>query len=243
MVSKTPKSLNRGDHHIRLELEDGPRDIPIVIRKHARSRQMVMRYQPLQHHIALTLPRFVTISQGLDFVRTKERWLLRQVKNAARGEKLIPGARVPVMGDVLTLVHVGGRGVTARAGDELRVTGDADFFSRRVKDWLKAEVLAHIEVRAHERAALLNVKPKKIGLRDPKSRWGSCNYSGHLSFSWRLVFAPREVLEYVICHEVAHLKHMDHSPAFWMAVERLMPGYEPWRIWLRDQGMMLYGFD
>ena len=69
-------------------------------------------------------------------------------------------------------------------------------------------------------------------MRDTKSRWGSCSSKGNLSFSWRLIFAPEEVVDYVVAHEVAHLAEMNHGPRFWRLVETLMPGYARHRRWL-----------
>ena len=75
-----------------------------------------------------------------------------------------------------------------------------------------------------------------LALRDTRSRWGSCTHEGRLMYSWRLAMAPPEVLDYVAAHEVAHLRHMDHSPRFWAAVAGLMPGYAIHRDWLRRHG-------
>ncbi|MGR3434759.1 MAG: M48 family metallopeptidase, partial [Shimia sp.] len=79
-------------------------------------------------------------------------------------------------------------------------------------------------------------------LRDTRSRWGSCSAAGGLNYSWRLVMAPPEVLDYVAAHEVAHLAQMNHSPRFWAEVAGLMPGYEAPRGWLRRHGADLHRY-
>ena len=85
-----------------------------------------------------------------------------------------------------------------------------------------------------------------ISVRDTTSRWGSCTRSGRLSFSWRLILAPRPVLDYVVAHEVAHLKHMNHGAAFWQTVAGLLPegGDQPGsaREWLRRNGVVLHRY-
>ncbi len=85
----------------------------------------------------------------------------------------------------------------------------------------------------------------RLTLRDTRSRWGSCSASGALSYSWRLILAPSEVLDYVAAHEVAHLKEMNHSSAFWDTVTRIHGPYEVQRGWLRSDGAALhrYRFD
>lgn len=77
---------------------------------------------------------------------------------------------------------------------------------------------------------------QRIAIRDQKTRWGSCSSKGTLSFNWRLMLAPPAVLDYVVVHELCHLTHMDHSPAFWQAVETVCPDYRELRKWLKEHG-------
>ena len=88
-------------------------------------------------------------------------------------------------------------------------------------------------------AAALGVHPTGLAIRDPRTRWGSCSSRGTLSFSWRLVLAPPEVLRYVAVHEVCHLVEPNHQPQFWALVERLLPGWREQRTWLRRHGSSL----
>ena len=92
-------------------------------------------------------------------------------------------------------------------------------------------------------AAGLGRSAGRIRLADPRARWGSCTASGDLMFSWRLIMAPVDVLDYVVAHEVAHLAELNHSPRFWAVVRRLCPGYEPARDWLRRHGAELHRHD
>ena len=149
---------------------------------------------------------------------------------------------IPVLGNWYRIRHVGGRGVVQLEGDEIHVPGEAAFVARRLREWLKAWLKKEIVVLAATKAKALGVQFKKIALRDTRSRWGSCSHDGNLSFSWRLIFAPREVMAYVVCHEVAHLKHLDHSDRFWAAVERLDATHLTQRQWLRTHGPSLYSY-
>lgn len=83
---------------------------------------------------------------------------------------------------------------------------------------------------------------EKITIRDQKTRWGSCSSKGTLSFNWRLMLAPPTVLDYVVVHELCHLIHMNHSKAFWLAVEEIMPDYREHRNWLKENGNKLQFF-
>jgi predicted metal-dependent hydrolase len=87
--------------------------------------------------------------------------------------------------------------------------------------------------RAHALAAKVNRRINRITVRDTKSRWGSCSATANLSFSWRLILAPKSVFHYVVAHEVAHLVEMNHGPRFWRLVDQLAPNSERQRIWLK----------
>ena len=76
----------------------------------------------------------------------------------------------------------------------------------------------------------------RISIREQKTRWGSCSSKGNLNFNWRLIFAPPEVLDYVVVHELAHRKEMNHSKAFYAIVESIMPDYRKWKKWLKENG-------
>ena len=239
----TLKTLKTNNYSIALMTGAGEEELAIVIRKNARSRNMVIRYQPLQHHISLTLPRHVSIAQGLHFVEEKRGWLEGQLRGTIKPVLFADGQRIPMLGKEYTIAHVGGRGVVRIEGEHIVVPGEQEFLARRLREFLKVQAREVIVALATEKAALIGKPFRKIGLRDTSSRWGSCNHQGHLSFSWRLVFAPYEVLAYVVCHEVAHLKHLDHSPAFWQTVSLLDPGQKAARHWLKTRGTQLYAYD
>ncbi len=96
-----------------------------------------------------------------------------------------------------------------------------------------------IALRVQHYAPMLGVHPGKISIRDQKTRWGSCSSSGTLSFNWRLILAPPQVLDYVVVHELSHMRQMNHSKAFWSTVESIMPDYKQWDQWLKDHGKEL----
>lgn len=89
-------------------------------------------------------------------------------------------------------------------------------------------------------AAIMGVTYHRISIREQKTRWGSCSSAGNLNFNWRLIFAPEQVLDYVVIHELAHRKEMNHSKAFYQVVANVMPDYKKWQNWLRDNGQTLW---
>jgi predicted metal-dependent hydrolase len=106
----------------------------------------------------------------------------------------------------------------------------------------RREARARISLIAQSEAAALGVCYSRITLRDQRSRWGSCSCKGTLSFNWRLVLAPHDVLDYVVVHEVCHLLELNHGPAFWRLVARRRPGYRESKRWLDEHGWEILAY-
>ncbi len=106
----------------------------------------------------------------------------------------------------------------------------------------RREARARISLLAQSEAAALGVAYKRLTMRDQRSRWGSCSSSGALSFNWRLVLAPHDVLDYVVVHEVCHLVELNHGPAFWRLVEKRRPGYREPKRWLDEHGWEILAY-
>ncbi len=153
---------------------------------------------------------------------------------------LVDGAIIPIDGRPHRIRHMPGarRGAWVEA-DELRVSGAPEFLRRRVLDFLRAEARRRLIVLVAEKAARIEAVPRRLAVKDTRSRWGSCASDGSLAFSWRLVMAPDFVQDYVAAHEVAHLRHMNHGKRFWALVERLTPHTEAAIAWLHEDGSRL----
>jgi predicted metal-dependent hydrolase len=106
----------------------------------------------------------------------------------------------------------------------------------------RREAMARISLIAQSEAQALGVEFRRITLRDQRSRWGSCSSTGTLSFNWRLVLAPHDVLEYVVVHEICHLVELNHGPGFWALVERRRPGYREPKAWLDEHGWEILAY-
>ncbi len=129
-----------------------------------------------------------------------------------------------------------------RALPRICVSGGDKHAARRLADWLRAQAKADLACRTDFHAANLGCEPKRISVRDQSTRWGSCSSTGTISYSWRLIFAPQFVLDYVAAHEVAHLKEMNHGPRFWRLVRDTMPDMHKARTWLKHNGAELHRF-
>ena len=103
-------------------------------------------------------------------------------------------------------------------------------------NWLEKNYLSDIPRGFSPR---IGRTPKRISFREYKSMWGKCDVEGRITFNWKLVMAPEQILDYVVVHEMAHLHHLNHSPAFWQRVETVLPDYKQRRKWLKDHGGLL----
>ena len=215
--------------------------VELTLRRSPRARRISLRVSGLDGMVTLTLPRGVSEGEALDFARSKGDWLRAQLQGQPG---LVPvgwGGEIPVEGQILRIARGNGRRVL-RDGGVLRVPGPEEGTATRLQAFLKTLARDRLATASDRYAAVIDRAYTRLTLRDTRSRWGSCTAQGGLMYSWRLVMAPPEVLEYVAAHEVAHLQEMNHSPAFWALVERLMPGYRGPRQWLRTEGAALHRY-
>ena len=124
----------------------------------------------------------------------------------------------------------------------LSVSCDAAHVARRVRDFLAREAKRDLTEAIERYAAQLGQRPVRVTLRDTRSRWGSCTARGELNFSWRLILAPPTVLDYLVAHEMAHLREMNHSPRFWALVHALCPHTDAAEAWLKRHGTGLHRY-
>jgi predicted metal-dependent hydrolase len=187
--------------------------------------------------LTVSAPSTMALARIEAVVRDSERWIRRklvewhgrQVPSAQWDE----GTRVPFLGGGLALrIAPAGRTRVERDGGDLVVrarSADAAEVRRAVVAWYKREAMAHLQQRVADLAARAGIAPPRVMLSPAMSRWGSCNARREVRLAWRLIKAPAEMIDYVVCHELAHLRHMNHSRAFWAEVERQCPEYRALR--------------
>jgi predicted metal-dependent hydrolase len=223
----------------------GGREVRYSIRRSARARRMSLRVLP-GVGLEVVLPRGFSLREASTLVRRNQGWVLRALDRVKAADEvrvdLVDGASLPFIGSTLTLRVVNGasRNSTRRTGDTLTVSLTAGTpTAAAVEAWYRTLAKKLAAERAAVHATALGVEFGRIAIKDTRSRWGSCSSKGNLNFSWRLLLGPEAVLDYVIAHEVAHLKELNHSPAFWAHVATLCPDYKTQRAWLRKHGREL----
>jgi predicted metal-dependent hydrolase len=183
--------------------------------------------------LTVSAPVTMPLARVEALVRESERWILRKVREWSARQ--VPdvgwcdGTLLPFLGSALTLRLVPGPSRVERLGDELvvrvRQPTSAELVKRAVVAWYKRAAASHFGERVPALARAAGIAPPRLLLSSATARWGSCNTDREVRLAWRLVKAPAELVDYVICHELAHLRHMNHSRAFWAEVERQCPAY------------------
>lgn len=179
------------------------------------------------------------------FVEAKSDWIKRKQAEAAK-EAVVPhqfvdGEHFPFLGKAFPLRLVPDlRPALVMDGECFRLSRSRQSDARALLvAWYRAQARKSIAERLEYFACSHNIKPTGLRISSARTRWGSCSRAGRLSFTWRLVMAPPEVVDYVIVHELAHLREMNHSRAFWELVEAMLPDYKQRRTWLKKNGILL----
>ncbi len=223
------------------------RAVEVNVRLNPRARRLIVKVHPSTGEISVVAPSQRALDRALVFAQGQSDWIAHQLSRVPVPVPLTVGARLPVRGHEHVIRQgESGRGAAWLEDDGearvLRVAGDAAHHSRRVIDFLKREAKKELEARTLEFAARLGLKHKRITVRDTASRWGSCSSTRSLSFSWRLILAPTFVLDYVVAHEVAHMREMNHSDRFWKLVRDIVGDVRRPQKWLHDHGAALHRY-
>lgn len=212
--------------------------IPYTVRRSDRARRVRVNVHA-HSGVEVVLPARAPERAAAAAVSELRPWIERRLLEA-REVLAVLAARagtVPYLGATLELVPQAGRTRVHRSGERLLVpAGDA---RPALERFYRRSARSEIEPRLERATALASTPYTGLDIRGQRTRWASCSASGRMSFNWRLLLAPEQVLEYVVWHEVCHLEVLDHSPRFWALVERRWPGYRTDRDWLKRNGAAL----
>ena len=224
---------------------------PVRLAVNPRARRISLRVDVARREVVATAPRPASLSEAVAFAHSRADWIAARMAGLAPAVRLSPGAVIEVAGRPCRLERAAMRiRPTFKAGTEdeparLIVSGEGAAFSRAVVRGLRAEALARLSARTAAHCSALGHPTPTVALQDARSRWGSCRGSGPgglaaIRYSWRLILAPPEVLDYVAAHECAHLLEANHGPRFWAVVRRLYGDPGAARSWLKLNGARLH---
>ncbi|CAN5221236.1 M48 family metallopeptidase [soil metagenome] len=210
-----------------------------------RARRISIRIDNKAGEAVAVAPSERRLADAVAFARSKSAWIVERLEARAEGRPLEPGQSIPVHGLPTRLEASGGAGaarlIQTPDGPVIRSGGEGEAFARRVENLLKREARSALIARTDQHLATLKQKPVRVSIIDARSRWGSCSpHNRSIRYSWRVILAPPAVLDYLAAHEVAHLVHADHSPAYWSVVHGLVGDHRPFRAWLRTHGQALH---
>jgi hypothetical protein len=220
----------------------------VRLHRHRQARRYTLRVQTATREIILTIPPRGTVKEAREFAQKHGGWIAARLGQLPEVVPFADGVVMPLRGEPHRIVHRrGARGTVWTEVDGngerlLCVAGYAPHIPRRIGDFLRREARRDLEAASLHYARALGLAVRRVTLRDQSSRWGSCSTTGMLSFSWRLVLAPRYVLDYLAAHEVAHLIEMNHSAKFWRVVRRICPDHERAKSWLDIHGAELHRY-
>lgn len=233
----------------RFRLADGE-EIPYLLKRSPRRRTIGLRIDG--SGLIVNAPTRTPLYRLEGVLVEKAGWV-RDKLALVRSRQPAPrrwqhGEALPYLGAMLHLEVLAGRprALPVQSDSRLLVEAadisDATAIQTKVLKWYRRQALAHLSERVAHYAARLGVAFPPLRLSNAASRWGSCNSRGEVRLNWRLVKAPPHLIDYVVAHELAHLKHLDHSPAFWRTVEALYPDCLTARRELKAGGHVFHAF-
>lgn len=211
-----------------------------------QARRMALRLDTQRRVMYLVVPSHTRTEKAYDFALQYRDWIKENLSALPAPIPFEDGAIIPVFGKKvrISVAYDPDLNKTDISLDRniLHVFTNKEYPSRRIERFLRELAFEKIEQIAYRKAACIGEGIKSVNVRDTKTRWGSCNHRNEISYSWRLIFAPRQAMDYVIAHEVAHLAHFDHSDEFWAMCCRLSASYRKGREWMDEHGHTLWRF-
>lgn len=225
-------------------LEIGGRTLPVVLVRHPRARRYILRLHP-DGAARVTIPRGGSATEALRFAAKNQAWLAqalqRQAARQIAPQQWTVGTTICFRGEPQTIASVAnGESMLVRLGAEFikiaNLTGD---LRPCVEQHLRRLATVELPPRVAAHAQRHQLQVLRVTVRNQKSRWGSCSRRGTISLNWRLIQTPDFVQDYIILHELMHLRQMNHSAQFWREVQSVCPDYQTAERWLKQSAQML----
>ena len=215
-------------------------DFPLKVNASFRLKRLNLRIDHKKRMVVLSMPKLCSKKKAFDFINEHIDWIEEKLSQLPEIKEFEDGEAITLFGNQVTICHQRDFGAPKLIEHTLFVGGDKVFLHRRIKDYIKREAKKIFYAKSKVLADNLGCKLTGVSIKDTKSRWGSCSTLKHINYNWRIALAPDFVIDYLMAHEVAHLKHQDHSSAFWQTVENLYPNTKAGKDWLSKHGNELY---
>jgi predicted metal-dependent hydrolase len=224
----------------KFEIMLGGKNIPYLLKRSTKARLIWLDIRR-QTGLTVTIPQKYSLNYLPDYLQSNTNWILRNfekycsVSVAALSAKTRPSDTINYLGRCLKITRrtgsAGSNAVTLER-NHLILRLDSSLSTVELEQWMRAQaarvIKSKVAIFAHQMGLIYN----RVVIRDQRSRWGSCSCLKNLNFNWRLIMAPEPVLDYVVIHELCHLKEMSHSRSFWNIVYQYCPKWHEYRDWL-----------
>ena len=209
-------------------------NMPVILKKSSRAKQV--RFKIRQGNVILTVPQLGCVTKAFNFLDNHK----EAVSHTLRKQYKVsyePDSKILILGKEYTIRHSGRlRGGIQFSENEIIVNGYQITAKKRLKTFLATILKKRASELALKFSEKIGADFNNIIIRMMSERWASCTNGGNLLFSTKLLFSPEWVFEYVVAHEICHLKEFNHSPRFWALVESIYPEWREARRWLKDEG-------
>lgn len=237
----------------RVFLKSAPAPLPFSYEIKRSLRRRSMSLEVSQARVTLRAPQFVAQAELDAFVRSKSAWVQQKLAEQAQQLQCLPvrryedGGSLPYLGGDLRLVvrrHTRaqvlcqGQSLLVLLGSRSRQE-ESEQVRRLVSAWYQQAALSLLAAKTAAAAGRLGVRFRQVTIKATRSKWGHCTSQGDIQYNWQILLAPEPIVDYLVAHEVSHLVHHNHSPAFWAVVASLCPDYRQRRAWLKANGMYL----
>ena len=223
-------------------------DFPVEIIRTERSKSASIEIDG--DIVKVTVPKNLSNIRIDELIRNRTVWIRQKLK--IQTETIQPKSKEYVNGETFTYL---GRNYRLKCVSD--IVGDAKFrngyltvpvakdvsdsnSTRSVRasleEWYRAHALEKLKEKTKRYASIMGVVPKSVGLKDYKSRWGSCSTTGDITYNWRIIIAPHHIVDYIVVHELCHLLEHNHGHRYWQHVEHIIPNYRGCREWLKVNG-------
>lgn len=199
--------------------------------------------------VVVKAPQFLSDAKIREIVENRAEWILtkrkevRQLQSKKMKREYVTGKTLPYMGKEVPMEIVVGKKSSVELENSHFIihtsNTDEESMKKLLKKWYKKQSMDYLTKRVAYYSQKMNVSYTSISIKSRKKQWGTCDNHGNLTFSWRLIMATPEAIDYVIVHELCHRKHMDHSRQFWGEVKKELPDYKEREKWLNENSVNL----
>ena len=222
-------------------LQIGTRSVPLLMVHHSRARRYLLRLRE-DGIVRVTIPQRGNVSAARDFACRNVAWLEQQFQRLAARPQIPPawqvGAELLLRGEAVR-IETDADGHVRFGAERLQVPAATADLRSVIQTHLHRLAARELPPRVLALAALHGISVSRVSVRNQKTRWGSCSRRGTISLNWRLIQSPAFVRDYIILHELAHRRQMNHSERFWQEVARLCPEYPTAERWLKQHAKLL----